>query len=83
MKDDFLLKRLCGYGLGVVFISAWSLFDLISYEVSMYLSTLSLIYCLFLEAKHCHKAQVYWSRFKYIEAVLLIIGLILLIVFKI
>lgn len=52
MKDDFLLKKIIIYGMGVIFICAWAIFRLIPYNIAMYLATAIFAYSMFVEAQH-------------------------------
>lgn len=51
MKDDFLLKKIIVYGMGVICIVAWAVFRIIPYNISMYLATAIFAYCMFIEAQ--------------------------------
>lgn len=51
MKDDFLLKRIIIYGMGVICVCAWAIFRIIPYNIAMYLATAIFAYSMFTEAK--------------------------------
>ncbi len=52
MKDDFLLRQIIVYALGVICICAWAIFRLIPYSIAMYFATAIFSYSMFMEAKH-------------------------------
>lgn len=52
MKDDFLLRQIIVYGVGVVCICAWAIFRFIPYAIAMYLATAIFSYSMFMEASH-------------------------------
>lgn len=51
MKDDFLLKKIIIYGIGVMVICLWAVFRILPYNISMYLATAVFICSLFMEAR--------------------------------
>lgn len=51
MKDDFLLKRIIIYGMGVICVCSWAIFRIIPYNIAMYLATAIFAYSMFIESK--------------------------------
>ena len=83
MKDDFLLRQIIVYGVGVVCICAWAIFRFIPYSIAMYLSTAIFSYSMFMEAKHDkEQGATKKATKKFVLGLLLAIFLVAIVIFN-